>query len=284
MELVKQWRCFGGRQQVWQHRSAVLDCAMQFAVYLPPETTGSGADNGTGPPPVLYFLSGLTCTWENFTAKAGAQRYAAQHGVALVMPDTSPRGIDLPGQDDSYDFGSGAGFYVDATQPPWSQHYRMYAYVTEELPALLARHLPVDATRSSIAGHSMGGHGALVAAFRNPQRYRAVSAFAPIVAPSQVPWGIKAFSGYLGEDRARWAPYDATALAATTTWRRPILIDQGGADEFLDSQLKPQRLIDACAKAGIALDYRQHDGYDHSYYFIASFIGDHIAFHARALA
>jgi len=278
MQLVKQWRCFGGDQQVWQHRSAALDCPMKFAVYLPPQAATAKKL------PVLYFLSGLTCTWENFTTKAGAQRYAAEHGLILVMPDTSPREVNLSGENDSYDFGAGAGFYVDATQAPWSKHYRMYSYVTEELPALIEKSFAVDAARSSIFGHSMGGHGALVCAFRNPQRYKSVSAFEPIGTPSQVLWGIKAFTGYLGADRSLWSQYDATSLAATTPWRRPILIDQGDADEFLDTQLKPQLLLDACAKSGIAVEYRQHDGYDHSYYFIASFIGDHIAFHARALS
>ncbi|MEO8558415.1 MAG: S-formylglutathione hydrolase [Rhodospirillales bacterium] len=278
MELIKQWRCFGGEQQVWQHRSAVLDCPMTFAVYLPPQAAGRAKL------PVLYFLAGLTCSWENFTVKAGAQRWAAEHGLILVMPDTSPREVNLPGEDEAYDFGSGAGFYLDALQPPWSKHYRMYSYVTEELPALIAKQFPSDPARSSIFGHSMGGHGALVCALRNPQRYKSVSAFAPIVAPSQVPWGVKAFTGYLGPDRSQWNAYDAVALTATTTWRKPILIDQGGADEFLATQLQPQLLLDACAKAGIAVDYRQHQGYDHSYYFIATFVADHIRFHAQALA
>jgi len=277
MELVKQWRCFGGEQQLWQHCSAVLDCPMKFAVYLPPQAASGKAL------PVLYFLSGLTCTWENFTAKAGAQRHAAEHGLILVVPDTSPREVNLPGESDSYDFGAGAGFYVDATQAPWSGHYRMYSYVTDELPALIAQSFPVDPAHSGIFGHSMGGHGALVCALRNPQRYKSVSAFAPIVAPSQVPWGIKAFGGYLGADRSLWNKYDATALAAETTWRHRILIDQGAADEFLDTQLKPQLFVDACSKTGISLELRMHEGYDHSYYFIASFIEDHVRFHAQAL-
>jgi len=277
MERIKQWACFGGRQEVWRHRSGVLDCAMEFAVYLPPQ-----ADAGKRLP-VLYYLSGLTCTWENMTAKAGAQRYAAEHGLILVAPDTSPRGIDLPGENESYDFGSGAGFYVDATQAPWSKHYRMYSYVTAELPVLVNGHFPADPARSGIFGHSMGGHGALVCAFRNPAQYRSVSAFAPIVAPARVPWGAKAFTGYLGPDRSTWNAWDATALAAATDWHRPVLIDQGTADEFLEAQLKPQLLANACGRAGIPLTLRMQLGYDHSYYFIASFIGDHIAHHAAAL-
>jgi len=277
VERIRDWACFGGQQQVWRHRSAVLDCSMEFAVYLPPQASGKAKL------PVLWYLSGLTCTWENMTAKAGAQRYAAEHGVVLVAPDTSPRGTDLPGEHEAYDFGSGAGFYVDAIEAPWSKHYRMYSYVTEELPKLVAEHFPVDAGRSGIFGHSMGGHGALVCALRNPGRYRSVSAFAPIVAPSQVPWGEKAFSGYLGPDRSTWNRYDATALAAETGWSRPILIDQGSADEFLETQLRPELIVDACARVGIPLTLRMQPHYDHSYYFIASFIGEHIAHHAAAL-
>lgn len=279
MERIKSWACFGGRQEVWRHNSPTLGCAMEFAVYLPPQVAADSAARL----PVLYYLSGLTCTWENVTAKAGAQRYAAEHGLVLVAPDTSPRGLGLPGEDEAYDFGSGAGFYVDATAAPWAKHYRMYSYVTAELPALVNGHFPVDPARSGIFGHSMGGHGALVCAFRNPQQYRSVSAFAPIVAPSQVPWGEKALGGYLGPDRAAWRAYDATQLAATTQWRRPVLVDQGGADEFLEKQLRPQLLQAACASAGIPLTLRLQPGYDHSYYFIASFIGEHIAHHAVAL-
>ncbi|WP_341705392.1 S-formylglutathione hydrolase [Ferrovibrio sp.] len=261
MERIKSWACFGGRQEVWRHASPSLGCAMEFAIYLPPESVGNGARRA----PVLYYLSGLTCTWENMTAKAGAQRYAAEHGLVLVAPDTSPRGLGLPGEDDAYDFGSGAGFYVDATEAPWSRHYRMYSYVTAELPALVNSHFPVDPARSGITGHSMGGHGALVCAFRNPQQYRSVSAFAPIAAPGQVPWGEKALAGYLGPDRSTWNAYDATQLAATTGWRRPVLVDQGAADEFLETQLRPQLLQKACAEAGIALTRRLQPGYDHSY-------------------
>jgi S-formylglutathione hydrolase len=277
MERIRNWACFGGQQQVWRHKSAVLGCSMEVAVYLPPQA-GESAKL-----PVLYYLSGLTCTWENMVSKAGAQRYAAEHGLTLVAPDTSPRGVNLAGEDESYDFGSGAGFYVDATEAPWSKHYRMYSYVTEELPALIAEYFPVEPARSGIFGHSMGGHGALVCAFRNPQRYKSVSAFAPIVAPSQVPWGEKAFTGYLGAERSTWKSWDATALASQTEWRRPVLIDQGMADEFLEKQLKPQLLTNAAAAAGIPLTLRLQAGYDHSYYFIASFIGEHIAHHAQQL-
>ncbi|PJI42038.1 S-formylglutathione hydrolase [Ferrovibrio sp.] len=277
MERIKKWACFGGQQQVWKHRSSVLGCSMEVAVYLPPQASENAKL------PVLYYLSGLTCTWENMVSKAGAQRYAAEHGLILVAPDTSPRGVNIAGEDDAYDFGSGAGFYVDATEAPWSKHYRMYSYVTEELPALIAEHFPVEPSRSGIFGHSMGGHGALICAFRKPQLYKSVSAFAPIVAPSQVPWGEKAFTGYLGADRSTWKAWEATALASGTEWRRPVLIDQGMADEFLEKQLKPQLLANAAAAAGIPLTLRLQAGYDHSYYFIASFIGEHIAHHAQQL-
>lgn len=279
MERIRNWASFGGQQQVWRHVSTSLGCSMEFAVYLPPQASEKSAKL-----PVLYYLSGLTCTWENMVAKAGAQRYAAEHGLILIAPDTSPRGVNIPGEDDAYDFGSGAGFYVDATQTPWARHYRMYSYVTQELPALIAEHVPVaEMARSGIFGHSMGGHGALVCAFRNPQLYKSVSAFAPIVAPSRVPWGEKAFTGYLGTDRSTWNSWDATALASATDWRKPVLIDQGMADEFLENQLKPQLLANAAAAAGIPLTLRLQAGYDHSYYFIASFIGEHIAHHAQQL-
>ena len=276
-QVLNRHACFGGVQAVYRHDSAATGTPMDVAVYLPPQAA-------QGACPVLYYLSGLTCTWENMTSKAGAQRYAAEHGLILVAPDTSPRGLDLPGEHESYDFGSGAGFYVDATQEPWARHYRMYSYITDELPAWVARHFAVAEGRQGIFGHSMGGHGALVCAFRNPDRYRSVSAFAPIVAPSQVPWGQKAFGGYLGAEREAWLRYDATALAAGTAWRSPILVDQGDADSFLDSQLKPQLLEAACREAGIPLTLRLQPGYDHSYYFIATFMGDHVAHHARLLA
>ncbi len=274
MERIEHRACFGGWQDVYRHESKVLGCAMNFAIYLPPQ-----AEHGLVP--VLYWLSGLTCSEQNFITKAGAQRYAAEHGIAIVCPDTSPRG-DAVADADGYDLGKGAGFYVDATQAPWAAHYRMYSYVADELPALIEANFPVTGARA-ISGHSMGGHGALVVALRNPGRYRSVSAFSPIVAPSQVPWGEKAFAAYLGEDRDAWTQYDASALVASAGERLPLLIDQGEADEFLDGQLRPQLLQAACDAAGHPLQLRLHPGYDHSYYFIASFIGEHVAHHAAAL-
>ncbi|MEQ8968440.1 MAG: S-formylglutathione hydrolase [Azospirillaceae bacterium] len=276
METVAEHRCFGGTQGVYRHASRETGTAMEVAVYVPPQA----AD---GPVPVLTWLSGLTCTWENAATKAGAQRLAAEHGLMVVFPDTSPRGTDLPGEHDAFDFGSGAGFYVDATEAPWADHYRMYSYVTAELPALIAERFPADPARQAISGHSMGGHGALVCALRNPNRYRSVSAFAPIVAPSRVPWGKKAFAGYLGEDEEAWAAYDATALVAARGWHGTILVDQGDADGFLAEQLKPIVFADACRAADVPLDLRLQPGYDHSYWFIQSFLPDHMAFHAEAL-
>lgn len=247
---------------------------MRFAVYLPPQTRDRRL-------PVLYWLSGLTCTEQNFITKAGAQRYAAERGVILVAPDTSPRGDEVP-NDPAYDLGQGASFYVNATRTPWADHYRMHDYVVHELPALIEAEFPATTVRG-VSGHSMGGHGALVAALRHPGRYRSVSAFAPIVAPSVVPWGKRAFGAYLGDDRAEWAGWDACALVAGQLGERlPILIDQGDADEFLDTQLQPQRLIDVAGKAGHPVDLRMREGHDHSYYFIASFIGNHVDWHANA--
>ncbi len=274
MQRIEQHACFGGSQEVWQHRSEVLGCDMRFAVYLPPQV----AQGGTLP--VLYWLSGLTCTEQNFITKAGAQRYAAEHGVILVAPDTSPRGDDVADAE-VYDLGKGAGFYVNATQAPWASHYRMYDYIVDELPALVEANFPASEARG-ISGHSMGGHGALVIGLRNPSRYRSVSAFSPIVAPSQVPWGEKAFTAYLGEDRAAWQEYDATALLAHGYARTPLLVDQGGADEFLEGQLRPQLLQAAAEASNHPLTLRMQPGYDHSYYFIASFIGEHVAWHAQA--
>jgi len=276
LTTLKQHRCCGGTQGVYRHDSSATRCAMEFAVYLPPQ-----AEHGKLP--VLYWLSGLTCTWANFTEKAGAQRYAAEHGLIIVAPDTSPRGVNLPGEDDAYDFGAGAGFYVDATVEPWAAHYRMYSYVTAELPALVNANFPTDARRQGISGHSMGGHGALICAFRNPDKYRSLSAFAPICSATRCPWGEKALAGYLGGDRAAWRAHDASLLAAETEWQSEILIDQGTADDFLAEQLKPQLLQEAAAAAGLPLTLRYQAGYDHSYYFMASFIGDHIAHHARLL-
>jgi S-formylglutathione hydrolase len=276
LQVLEEHRCYGGVQAVYRHDSAATSCAMEFAVYQPPQAQ-------RGPVPVLYWLSGLTCSWANFTEKAGVQRYAARHGLMIVAPDPSPRGIDLPGQDDAYDFGSGAGFYLDATQEPWSSHYRMYSYVTKELPAVIEARLPADPERCGIFGHSMGGHGALICALKNPERYRSLSAFAPICAPMRCPWGEKAFTGYLGDDREAWKAYDATELAAESNWRTEVLVDQGGADDFLMSQLKPHLLHEAFGKAGIPLTARYQAGYDHSYYFMASFMADHVAHHARLL-
>ena len=274
IQRIEHRACFGGWQDVYEHASSTLGCTMRFAVYLPPQAE-------THKLPVLYWLSGLTCTEQNFITKAGAQRYAAEHGVILVAPDTSPRGDDVADAE-GYDLGKGAGFYVNATQAPWAAHYRMYDYVASELPALIEANFPTDGARG-ISGHSMGGHGALIVALKNPGRYRSVSAFSPIVAPSQVPWGEKAFTAYLGEDRESWKAWDATALVAEASERLPLLVDQGAADEFLANQLKPELLQAACASAGHPLTLRLQPGYDHSYYFIESFIGEHIAHHAAAL-
>ena len=274
MERIEHRACFGGWQDVYRHRSEVLGCDMTVGVYFPPQAAES-------PCPVLYWLSGLTCTEQNFITKAGAQRYAAEHGIILVAPDTSPRGEDVADAD-GYDLGNGAGFYLNATQDPWAKHYRMYDYIVEELPAWVEAD-PAASDRRAISGHSMGGHGALAIALKNPGRYRSVSAFSPIVAPSQVPWGQKAFAAYLGEDREAWMQYDTVELVKSAREKLPLLVDQGDADEFLDSQLRPQLLQAACEAAGHPLTLRLQPGYDHSYYFIASFIGEHIAHHARAL-
>jgi S-formylglutathione hydrolase len=254
---------------------------MRLTVYQPPQALQQPALQHRCP--VLYFLAGLTCTEETAAIKAGAQRLAAEYGLVLVMPDTSPRGTGIDGATGDWEFGEGAGFYVDATEAPWSSRFSMHSYVANELPALIAAHFPVDASRSGICGHSMGGHGALTIALKYPQRYRSVSAFAPIVAPSQVPWGKKALSRYLGTDRQAWADYDACALVGRQTFPGTILIDQGEADQFLHDQLKPELFDQACAEAGQALLLRRHPGYDHSYYFIASFIDEHLRHHATAL-
>ena len=277
LEQVAAHRCFGGTQGFYRHASAETGTPMRFAVFVPPQAA-------SGPRPVLYFLSGLTCTEENFTTKAGAQRRAAELGLVLVMPDTSPRGTDLPGEHESWDFGSGAGFYVDATEAPWSLNYRMYSYVTRELSALVAENFPVETSQAGLFGHSMGGHGALVTALRNPGAWRSVSAFAPIVAPMHCPWGEKALSAYLGPDRARWRAYDSCALIEDGHRVPAILVDQGTEDPFLDQQLQPERLEAACRQAGIPLTLRRQAGYDHSYYFISSFVEDHLEWHAERLA
>ncbi|GGP27093.1 S-formylglutathione hydrolase [Silvimonas amylolytica] len=274
MERIEHRACAGGWQDVYRHQSVTLGCAMNFAIYLPPQAEH-------GPVPVLYWLSGLTCTEQNFITKAGAQRYAAEHGIAIVAPDTSPRGDDVA-DDAAYDLGKGAGFYLNATQAPWANHYRMYDYVVTELPALIEARFPVSQARA-LSGHSMGGHGALVLALRNPGRYRSVSAFSPIVAPSQVPWGEKAFNAYLGPDQADWQAWDATALIAHATERLPLLVEQGLGDEFLEKQLRPTLLQTACDAVGHPLQLNLRPDYDHSYYFIASFIGEHVDWHARAL-
>ena len=274
MERIESHACFGGTQEVWSHASSALSCDMRFGVYLPPQARTQAC-------PVLYWLSGLTCTEQNFIAKSGAQRHAAEHGLILVAPDTSPRG-DGVADAEGDDIGLGAGFYVNATRAPWDAHYRMYDYVVDELPALVDECFATDSARS-ISGHSMGGHGALVIGLRNPARYRSVSAFAPIVAPTQVPWGDAAFTEYLGQDQATWQQWDAVALLATSGGRVPLLVDQGDADPFLDTQLKPQLLQAACQAAGQPLQLRMQPGYDHGYYFVSTFIGDHIAWHADAL-
>ena len=274
MERIEHRACFGGWQDVYRHRSETLACEMHFAIYLPPQARSQSV-------PVLYWLSGLTCSEQNFITKAGAQRYAAEHGIAIVCPDTSPRGEGVADAE-GYDLGHGAGFYVNATQAPWAAHYRMHDYVAVELPALVEDNFPVTAARA-ISGHSMGGHGALTLALRNPGRYRSVSAFAPIVAPSRVPWGQKAFAAYLGEDREAWERYDASLLLRAASEKLPMLVDQGGDDEFLDLQLRPQLLQAAADAAAYPLRLRLQPGYDHSYYFIASFIGEHIAWHAAEL-
>jgi len=277
LNAVSRNRCFGGMQGVYTHAAETTHCSMRFGVFMPPQAQSARV-------PVLYWLSGLTCTEDNFIVKAGAQRVAAELGVAIVVPDTSPRGLGYPGEADAYDFGLGAGFYVDATEAPWSEGYRMYSYVTNELPAYVERHFAVVAGRAGIFGHSMGGHGALTIALKNPDRYRSVSAFAPIASPMRCPWGEKALTGYLGSDRGRWREYDATALIADRGWRGPaLLVDQGTSDPFIESQLKPELLRQACEQAGVALDLRLRDGYDHSYFFIATFIEEHLRFHARHL-
>ncbi|MBU59946.1 MAG: S-formylglutathione hydrolase [Alcanivorax sp.] len=276
LELVSANKSFGGWLKRYKHHSKVLGCEMVFALFLPPAAEEHKV-------PLLWWLSGLTCTDENFTQKAGAQRVAAELGLAFVCPDTSPRGTDLPGEHDSYDFGSGAGFYLNAEQAPWNKHYRMYDYVTEELPALVREHFPLNG-REAISGHSMGGHGALVCALKNPGRYTSVSAFAPIANPTQCPWGEKAFGGYLGDDRESWKQWDACELIAAGARVDEIKVDQGDADNFYqDGQLRPEALESACQDAGIPLTLQMRPGYDHSYFFIASFIDDHLRYHAHHL-
>ena len=277
MEQISENKSFGGRQLRFRHDSAVLDCAMNFSVYLPPAAQ-------QGPVPVLYWLSGLTCTDENFVTKAGAQQHAARHGVAIIAPDTSPRGDGVPDDPEgAYDFGLGAGFYVNATQAPWASHYQMYDYVVTELPALVTANLPIDGARAGIFGHSMGGHGALTIALKNPDNYRSVSAFSPICSPLDCPWGEKALGNYIGDDRLAWQQYDTTELVRLAQRHLPVLVDQGQADDFLQEQLKTQLLVQASEEANYPMTVRMQPGYDHSYFFISSFIGEHIDFHRQHL-
>jgi len=277
MEQISKNRCFGGQQERYSHRSEALNCDMNFSIFLPPQARD-------GKVPVLYWLSGLTCTDENFVTKAGAQRYAAQHGIAIVAPDTSPRGEGVPDDPEgAYDFGLGAGFYVNATQAPWSEHYRMYDYVVEELPALVEGQFPLDKSGVGIFGHSMGGHGALTIALKNSGRYRSASAFSPICSPMNCPWGEKALGNYLGEDREAWREYDTTELIRKASRQLPILVDQGEADDFLVEQLKTPLLENAAEEADYPVTIHMQDGYDHSYFFISTFIGEHLAFHASHL-
>ncbi|BAY20318.1 putative esterase [Calothrix sp. NIES-2100] len=276
LKLISEYQCFGGKVGFYSHPSSTCNGEMRFAVYQPPQAT-------TEPVPILYFLSGLTCNEENFMVKAGAQRYAAEYGLMLVAPDTSPRNTGIPGEDDDWDFGTGAGFYVDATTEPWKAHYQMYSYVVQELPAIVTANFPTLAQKQGIFGHSMGGHGALVCAMRNPHLYKSVSAFAPITAPMRCPWGEKAFSRYLGSNQEAWRSYDASELVKQVGYDNFILIDQGTADKFVTAQLLPEIFAQACAEAKQPLNLRYQQGYDHSYYFIASFIEDHIRHHAIAL-
>ena len=277
IENVSWNKSFGGWHKQYTHHSSVLNCDMRFAIFLPPQIA-QGAKV-----PVLYWLSGLTCTDENFMQKAGAQRLAAELGIAIVAPDTSPRGEGIPDDPEgAYDFGLGAGFYVNATQAPWNRHYQMYDYVVNELPALIEEHFPVNDKRA-ISGHSMGGHGALMIALRNPSRYSSVSAFSPISNPMNCPWGEKALTGYLGEDRTSWLQYDSTELLKQNQQPIPALVDQGDQDGFLEEQLKPATLAEAAQSVDYPLELRMQEGYDHSYYFIASFIDDHLRFHAQHL-
>lgn len=278
METVSSWKSFGGTLSVHEHDSALCQCPMQFAVYTPPSAVN--ADRAV---PVIWYLSGLTCNWSNVMEKSGLQRIAARLGVMVIAPDTSPRGENVP-NDDAYDLGQGAGFYLSASQAPWSTHFQMDRYIVEELSAQVFEHFPAaDIQRQGIMGHSMGGHGALTLHLKNPDIYRSISALSPIVAPMQVPWGEKAFTAYLGDDRSLWKDYDACELVARSASQAQILIDTGDADPFLDEQLRPQLFIDACETAGQALKYRMQSGYDHSYWFIASVIEDHLEHHSAVL-
>ncbi|HLO47878.1 MAG TPA: S-formylglutathione hydrolase [Kamptonema sp.] len=276
-QLHKEYKTFGGKLGFYSHQSYACNSEMKFAVYQPPQAQFQSV-------PILYFLSGLTCTEENFMVKAGAQQFAAKYGLMLVVPDTSPRNTGIPGEDENWDLGTGAGFYVDATVAPWKAHYRMYSYVVEELPAVIAEHFPAKAEKQGIFGHSMGGHGALICALKNRDRFLSVSAFAPIAAPMRCPWSRNIFTNYLGENQEQWQDYDASELVLKAQYNRPILIDCGTADSFLiDGQLLPDVFSDACAKVGQPLTLRMQEGYDHSYYFLATFVEDHIRHHAAVL-
>lgn len=277
IKLISAHKCFDGIQSIYSHFSQATHCEMRFGLFLPPQKERLKFS-------VLYWLSGLTGTEENFIDKAGAQRMTSELGVIIVTPDTSPRGLGLPGENDSDDFGLGASFYVDAITPIWKEGYKMYTYITQELTALVNANFPVALNQVGIFGHSMGGHGALMIALKNPQCYKSVSAFAPISSPMHSPWGVKAFTGYLGSDWKKWQDYDATALISTRGWQGPpLLVDQGTKDQFLEQQLKPELLRQACAQAGVNLNLRMQAGYDHSYFFIATFIEDHLRFHAQNL-
>ena len=276
MKTISEHKCFGGVQGYYSHASKEIGLEMKFAVYQPPQAAA-------GRVPVLYYLAGLTCNEETFAIKAGAQRVATELGLMLIAPDTSPRGANIPGETESWDFGVGAGFYVDATREPWSGHYRMYSYITRELPELIAAKFPADPARQGIFGHSMGGHGALVCALRNPGQYKSLSAFAPIAAPMRCPWGRKAFKGYLGEEQARWREYDASELVKRASFPGAILVDQGLADKFLAEQLLPEVFEAACRDSGQRLTLRRQEGYDHGYFFISTFMEDHLRHHAAHL-
>jgi S-formylglutathione hydrolase len=276
LKVISEHACFDGVQGYYSHDSASVGLPMRFSVFRPPQTRERKV-------PVLYYLAGLTCTEETFAIKAGAQRVAAEVGLMLVAPDTSPRGAGVPGEDADWDLGTGAGFYVDATRAPWSQHYRMYSYVTRDLPEVVAANFPAAMDRQGIFGHSMGGHGALICALRNPGRYRSLSAFAPIAAPVRAPWGVKAFGAYLGDSRDAWRDWDASELLARGTYDGTILVDQGLADKFLAEQLHIERLEEAARAAGQPLTLRRHAGYDHGYFFIATFVADHLRHHASKL-
>lgn len=285
MQQLALNKIFGGQQGQYSHSSSVLSCDMTFSVFLPPSVAPDVGHAGNGKVPVLYWLSGLTCDDQNFVTKAGAQQAAADYGIAIVCPDTSPRGDGVPDDPEAaWDFGLGAGFYVNATQAPWSEHYHMYDYIVTELPSVIAANFPIDIDKASISGHSMGGHGALTIGLKNHELYKSVSAFSPIVSPINCPWGKKALSQYIGPDRSDWLVYDSCELVSTAKVHMPLLIDQGLADSFLDSQLKTQLLVSAAEQVNYPVSVRYHKGYDHSYYFIASFIEDHIAFHAEHLS